>query len=909
MVEDELERQDPLRDGEVSMTDRFMALFEHMQDGVALYELVCDAQRSPVDCRILETNLQFERLTGYSRTESVGKLASELYGPDSRSLLSEFCAVGMGGSARQVQFYYASLERHFNISIAPLGHHALATIVSDITLSKQQAEALDKSRLHQRALLDNQPHLAWLKDRDGRFLAVNRAFARACGQPDPETVVGKTDLDVWPGELANAYRADDEVVMRTGRQKAVDEEISGVEGTRWFQTYKSPVYAPDGSIVGTTGVSRDVTEYRCAVTEAKQAGESLEQYFKLSLDLLCIADADSTFVRVNPAWQEVLGIAVSELEDSKFADLVHPEDLPATWHAMNQLAEGRKMVDFRNRFRHADGSWRWLEWRSVSGGNGKIYAVARDVTRRHTDELALRAAERAAAKTREQLLSVSEVAHIGHFTLHLPSSTISWTPEMARIFDVEGASFQPTGANVLAMLHPADVPELLRVKDQVIETGVVQRRNFRIVRPSGEIRHCLLIAERGEDDDTLTIFGMVQDLTELRRAEEEQRKLEQQIMHAQKLESLGVLAGGIAHDFNNLLTSVLGNADLALSELPATNPACGYLEDIEKVSRRAADLCRQMLAYSGRGRFVVQPLALDELIRDMAQLLRVSISKKVSIEYDFRPALPSVLADPTQIRQVVMNLITNASEAIGDVVGVVALSTGVMHCDEAYLQDVVGDSDRHEPGQYVYFEVSDSGCGMSRETLDRIFDPFFTTKFTGRGLGLAAVMGIVRGHKGALHVHSAPGAGTTFRVLLPAHERTAQVLEHGQSSELDWRGSGLVLLADDEESIRNMGRHLLERVGFHVVTAADGREAVELFLRHHASVRLVILDLTMPHLDGEACLGALQRIDPSVRVIITSGYNEQDVVERFAGKGLSGFVQKPYKASDLLPKIRAALVA
>jgi CheY-like chemotaxis protein len=378
-------------------------------------------------------------------------------------------------------------------------------------------------------------------------------------------------------------------------------------------------------------------------------------------------------------------------------------------------------------------------------------------------------------------------------------------------------------------------------------------------------------------------------------------------MQSQKLESLGVLAGGIAHDFNNLLTSILGNADLASTELSPENPARQYLDDIENVSRRAADLCRQMLAYSGKGRFVVQPISLNEIVREMAHLLGVSISKKVVIKYNFFPDLPSVMADATQMRQVVMNLITNASEAIAEVSGVVTLSTGVMDCDDEYLKGVVGDSDLHPAGQYVFLEVADTGCGMAPETLNRIFDPFFTTKFTGRGLGLAAVLGIVRGHKGALRVYSEKGRGTTFKILLPAHHQGALSPGAVVNSAGPWRGKGLVLLADDEESIRSMGRRLLERAGFEVATAADGQEALSLFAQHRERIRLVILDMTMPHLDGEACFRELRRVDPSVKVIMTSGYNEQDITSRFVGKGLAGFVQKPYKADDLLPMIRTVL--
>lgn len=896
---------DRLSDVEVSMTERFTALFEHMQEGVALHEIICDADGRPVDYRIIDVNDQYEKHTGLKRADAAGKLASELYGMAEPPYLNEFCTVGMGGPALRFETFFPPLERHFSISVAPLGPKAFATIFSDITLQTRQTDALEKSRLHQRALLDNQPHLAWLKDREGHFLAVNQAFADACGQSSPESVVGKTDLDVWPRELAEAYRADDEAVMQSGIKKAVEEEIAGVDGTNWFETYKSPVYAPGGEIVGTTGVSRDISIRKRAELARLQSERKFEQVFDLAPDPIAVTALTGEMLYANRAFCAATGYAREEILGRRALDLNVWEDPAVRARAMERLkCEGHfdalamalVSKDGRKRFMEMSGALIELDGKNV------MITAARDVTEH-------RLATHAAAASNEQLLRVSELAHIGHFIIDTKTRAVTWTAELFRIFGREPHSFVPTIDSVMASVVDEDRDAVDAAVSSAVKTGQPQRVNFRIRRQTGELRHCFSLVELAEDEATATprIYGLVQDLTDQHRAEEEQRRLEQQVMQAQKLESLGVLAGGIAHDFNNLLTSILGNADLALSELSPANPACVYLEDIEKVSRRAADLCRQMLAYSGKGRFVVQPLSLNEVVREMAYLLTVSISKKVVIKYNFFAELPSVMADATQLRQIVMNLITNASEAIGELSGVVTLSTGVMDCDAAYLQSVVGDSEIHPAGQYVFLEVSDTGCGMDQETLSRIFDPFFTTKFTGRGLGLAAVMGIVRGHKGALRVYSEKGRGSTFKILLPAYHQPHQTIDVSAAVATDWRGQGLVLLADDEESIRSMGRHLLERAGFQVIAASDGREAVELFQRYHAAVRLVILDMTMPHLDGEACFRELRRIAPNVKVIMTSGYNEQDVVERFVGKGLAGFVQKPYKATDLLPKVREAL--
>jgi len=314
-----------------------------------------------------------------------------------------------------------------------------------------------------------------------------------------------------------------------------------------------------------------------------------------------------------------------------------------------------------------------------------------------------------------------------------------------------------------------------------------------------------------------------------------------------------------------------------------------------------------MLAYSGKGRFIIQAISLNEIVEEMAHLLSISISKKVIIKYDLHRGIPAVLADATQLRQVIMNLITNASESIGDRSGVISLSTGAMDCDADYLSNITGADKELPPGQYVYLEVRDTGHGMDKETRSRIFDPFFTTKFTGRGLGLAAVLGIVRGHKGGIQVYSETGKGTIFKIIFPAHFESVQKTSNKNTDSAGWKGSGTILLADDEETIRSMGRRMLQIAGFSVITAEDGRDAVEQYKAHSDEIRLVVLDLTMPHMDGEECFRELRLINPDVKVIMTSGYNEQDIISRFVGKGLAGFVQKPYKSSDIITKIKLIL--
>jgi nitrogen-specific signal transduction histidine kinase/CheY-like chemotaxis protein len=402
------------------------------------------------------------------------------------------------------------------------------------------------------------------------------------------------------------------------------------------------------------------------------------------------------------------------------------------------------------------------------------------------------------------------------------------------------------------------------------------------------------------------VLIVCEDITDQRIAEEERRHLEDQIRHAQKLESLGLMAGGIAHDFNNLLVGILGNASQALSKLEEKSPARADIQNLEKAADRAAELCKQLLAYSGRGRFEVQPLDLSELVQDLADLLEVAVSRKGLLRYELAPELPMVEADAAQLRQVLMNLVTNASEALAGAEGPITVSTRVMHLDQELENPVVGSV---PPGRHVCLEVADAGCGMDEDTLGKMFDPFFTTKFTGRGLGLAAVLGIVRGHYGAIDVHSEPGKGTTIRALLPCSESHRRTAPRAAPSREVVRGSGTVLVVDDEEIVRDVAQQTLEQAGYRVLTAADGAEGVRTFVENKDEISLVLLDMTMPGLGGEESFRVLRGLRSGIRVLLSSGYDEQEVTSRFESPSPDGFIQKPYRPADLLARIRDVLSA
>jgi nitrogen-specific signal transduction histidine kinase/CheY-like chemotaxis protein len=378
------------------------------------------------------------------------------------------------------------------------------------------------------------------------------------------------------------------------------------------------------------------------------------------------------------------------------------------------------------------------------------------------------------------------------------------------------------------------------------------------------------------------------------------KQAETALLQAAKLESLGVLAGGIAHDFNNLLTGILGSADFLLSQVPPGSNLQPALQVIARASERASKLTRQMLAYSGRGQFVVESLDLSSQVRQILVLLEASIPKHVNLTLELETGLPAIEADAGQLQQLVMNLILNAAEAIPGT-GEVTVKTGVMRLANPKTT-LTGEV---PPGDYVCLEVLDTGTGMDEETLSRIFDPFFTTKFTGRGLGLAAALGIVRGHNGGIDVQTAPGRGSHFTVLLPATERRPVETPPPPPAVNHGRG-GTILVIDDEPIVLQTARMALERRGYRVITAQNGRDGVEMFSAMAGQISLVILDMTMPVMGGVEALSALHAADPDIRVLGSSGYSEQEALRQF-GSGLAAFLQKPYTVRQLFESVDAAL--
>lgn len=424
---------------------------------------------------------------------------------------------------------------------------------------------------------------------------------------------------------------------------------------------------------------------------------------------------------------------------------------------------------------------------------------------------------------------------------------------------------------------------------------------------TGILFHTEVALRRGEIDGREVVMAVVRDIESRKKAEDDKDAIEKQMLQAQKLESLGLLSGSVAHDFNNLLTSILGNAALVEKQLPEGSPAIPQMENLNSSAQRASALCRQLLAYSGKGSFIMEPLFLQDAVEDITRILEVSTPKNIQLNLHFDPVLPAILADATQVRQVVMNLVTNAIEAIGTSPGeIIVTASSQSYTPEEFI-GFHAYSQSHA-GPFVSLVVSDNGCGMDVSTVSRIFEPFFSTKFTGRGLGMAAVLGIIKGHGGAIRIESEPGRGTKATVLFPSttQKPTAPLPSPTLAANTQPLRAKL-LLVDDDKSVLMTVESITELVGFDSLSAESGREALELFKQHHGEIACVLLDLTMPDLDGAQTLEELRKMDPSVPIILTSGYSEQNSKEHVDQKSIAGFLQKPYTIEEFEQLVKSVV--
>ncbi|NLF58140.1 MAG: PAS domain S-box protein [Candidatus Hydrogenedens sp.] len=794
---------------------------------------------------------------------------------------------------------------------------------------------LEKSRDELRAIYENAPVMMCLLDRTRNIIYANHAFKAFTGVDDDQLVMSRAC-----GVLGCINALDDPRGCGHGRncadcnvRRAMEEVLATGESRRGIE-YKTTLVRNGESdeVVMLASIARlstggahnlllcleDITERTRAEEFARCQEERLRLAMEATSDGFWEWDVTSGNAVFSPRMYEMLGHTPDSLnaDAATWAQLMHPDERSDAREKVRSFSRsGEEYYHSENRFLSKSGGWRWIMCRgrvverTPQGGPLRLVGTSTDITERKLAEEALRESE-------ELFKGLAD--SIGNVAVHSFSAEgiiRYWNQASEKVYGYTAE--EALGKDIYALIIPEDVRDESRsALREWAKLGLpIPPLELLLQRKDGSpvpIMSSYAILRRPGCESEF--FCMDMDLTEQKEAqaalrESEARRLESErrLLHAQKLESLGVLAGGIAHDFNNLLMAVLGNVELSMEMLSPLSPALDGLREAMNAARRAVDLTRQMLAYSGRGQFMLVHLDLNELVRENAHMLRAAISKNVTMNLQAGDALPPILADPGQLQQVVMNLITNASEAVGEKPGIVRLATGTMECDAAYLAK--SRLAPPEPGRYVWLEVADTGCGMERETVERLFDPFFTTKFTGRGLGMSAVQGIIKGHRGAIMVDSTPERGSTIRVLFPAaHVEPAPKPQKASGTGREPAVfSGTVLVVDDEELVLKLGGSMLGRLGFSVLSATNGGEAVDIYREKGRDITAVLLDLTMPVMDGVATLRALREVNPEVRVILCSGFTKNEVTSRFPLEGLSGFLQKPYHLKALQAELGRVL--
>jgi len=679
-------------------------------------------------------------------------------------------------------------------------------------------------------------------------------------------------------------------------------------------------------------LERQKTTTELSISEAR-----LRQVIDLVPHFIFAKDSDGRFILVNKALADAYGTSVSDLKNKRDADFTASEEEVARFRRddLEVIKTGETKVIAEESITDASGKVRLLQTTKIpfhftQSETPSILGVSTDITELRQAEKMLRAIVEGTAATvgeaffkplTRHLAEALETRHavVAEFDGEIVRTRAIWSSGVflpSLEYPLPGSPCVQVKTTQTTAFFPQGLQQIFPNHSLISDLGAESYLGTPLFDGDQQPIGLLAVLDDRPMEDSalkrylLSIFASrAAAEMERKRFEDHHQILQSQLLHVQKLESLGVLAGGIAHDFNNLLTGILGNADLATLLLKSGSPdrIDRHLEEIKTAAKRSAELTNQMLAYAGRGSFAVKRLDLNRLVKEMISLLSVSISKKAQIHLDLALQLSDFDGDATQIRQVVMNLVSNASDALGDKPGHIHVRTGVREAHRTDLDDFYLAEQLPE-GLYLFLEVEDDGCGMTEETLNLLFDPFFSTKKSGRGLGLAALLGIVRGHYGAAKVKSVLGEGSTFTILLPPSRSTQdKTTEPTRDSIAAWRGSGKILLVDDEQVVRFIVDRMLKRLGFEVLIAEDGRQAIDIYRRHSAEIRAVVLDLMMPELDGLETFHELKLIDPAVKVLLASGFSRQAFPAALEKEGVAGFLQKPLLLEQLQAKLQEIL--
>jgi PAS domain S-box-containing protein len=757
-------------------------------------------------------------------------------------------------------------------------------IARDITERKRAETELRQSEERFHNMADSAPVMIWITGPDKLCVYCNKPWLEFTGRTMEQELGNGWIQGVHPKDLDRCFETYSSA-FDARRTFQMEYRVRRKEGAwRWLLSTGTPLYR-EGVFVGYIGSCIDVTE-RKLMEDRLRASETL---LKHAQRLAAIGSWEATVEGDGIRWSDemfrIFGVDGAPL---RFADVLSripckERDNVRELHA--KLRSGISPAGMDHRIVRADGEVRFVRLladalRDRQGAVARIVGAVQDITEQVKAGEFLRDSE-------ERLKNAERIAHIGNWRWDFRSGRVVWSEELFRILGL-GPEIALSREQLVQSTVPRDRNRVDEWLKHCLESGAGNSLEFQIARPNGELRTvaCAIEVARDEDGTPVQVSGTAQDVTDFRRVQEE-------VLSRQKLESVGTLAGGIAHDFNNLLGAVLVQAEFAIEESETGLDPREELQRIREIAIHGADIVRQLMIYAGKESEVAEPVNLSQIVSEMLSLLKLSISKHATLETDLNADIPPVLANAAQLRQVVMNLVTNASEAIGTRDGVISVST----------RSVAG-------GDYVQLQISDTGKGMTCETQARVFDPFFTTKTAGHGLGLAVVHGIVRNLHGTIQLESEPGKGTTFQILLPSTEPVKSAGHASKSAPASLPNPHpTVLFVEDEHALRQPVAKMLRRSGFEVLEAADGTQAIDLLRDDGAKIDVLLLDITIPGRPSDDVVAEAERLRPGLKVLLTSAYSEEMVMARVPSPLARAFIRKPFQLADVLQKLQDVLAS
>jgi PAS domain S-box-containing protein len=865
-----------VRDSEI----RYRRLFEAAQDGI----LILDADSGA----ITDANPFIGEILGYSPHDLIGKRLWEIGAffdiVASKAAFEELLRKEYiryenlplqtkDGQLREVEFisnvYLVDLKKVIQCNIR------------NITKRKEAERALKESEIRYRRLFEAAQDGILILDADtGQITDVNPFLQKMLGYSHSE-IISKTlwEIGLFKDIFANLAKFVE--LQSKEYMRYEDLPLETKEGNKKQVEFVSNVYFVDGKKVIQCNI-RDITE-------RKRVEEDMNLFFNVALDMLCIADFSGYFVRLSPTWTKTLGWTEEELKANPFIEFVHPDDREATLKATSRLSDGIEVIGFNNRYRCKDGSYKWLSWNSFgAAARGIIVAAARDITDRKRSDVHLQESE----ERYRRLVEFSPDA----IMVHSCGKYVYVNPAAVRLLGAHDAS-ELLGKPVLDIVHP-DFRESVRRR---VTTGIIENKNLplmeeKLLRLDGVTIDVEVAALPIEYDGIPAMQDVVRDITE-------QKKLQQELLQSQKMQSIGTLAGGIAHDFNNILGIILGYTSLIKKNKLNVQKLSESIAAINLAVQRGAALVRQIMTFARKTDASFEPLNLEDLIQELFSMLQQTFPKIITFKKIFPKDIPFILADRTQIHQSLLNLCVNARDAMphgGSIIIKVEKQTG----EQLKVQFPTADQD-----SYICISVTDSGEGMNETTRGRVFEPFFTTKAKGKGtgLGLSVVYGVVQSHHGFINVESELGYGTTFRLYFPIPNINEKPVDSRQVKSFEIGGTETILLVEDEELLIEMVSFLLESKGYKVFVAQDGAEAIEVYKKHIQEIALVLTDMGLPTMTGMEEFKKLKEIDPNVKVILASGYFEPDMKADLLKAGAKGFLQKPYMSDVILQTLREVL--